>query len=189
MNKKLRLLVTEKCPNKCPLCCNRNIKMNDVPIVDRWDYDEIMITGGEPLLFHYRLLYILRSIQNITTVMGYAPKIYVYTSKCDVSSILSFIKLVDGIVLTPHTKDDISYFKQLNNEMLKNWWKFNDFGRNTDLSMRLNVLPEIKDFLPENLKRWKVKEIQWLENCPVPEGEDLRRVSNLWLEDAYNRDW
>lgn len=105
------------------------------------------------------------------------------------SSILSFINLVDGIVLTPHTKDDISYFKQLNNEMLKHWWQFTDYGRHTDLSMRLNVLPEIKDFLPENLNRWKVKEIQWLENCPVPEGEDLRRVSNLWLEDAYNRDW
>ena len=50
MNKKLRLLVTTKCPNKCPMCCNNSWDFSSLPVVDRWDYEEIMITGGEPLI-------------------------------------------------------------------------------------------------------------------------------------------
>lgn len=51
MNKKLRLLVTDKCPNKCPLCCNNQFDLEKIPVVERWDYDEISITGVEPLMF------------------------------------------------------------------------------------------------------------------------------------------
>lgn len=50
MNKKLRLLVTAKCHNKCPMCCNKQFDFEKIPVVDRLDYDEISITGGEPLL-------------------------------------------------------------------------------------------------------------------------------------------
>lgn len=50
MNKKLRLLVTAKCHNKCPMCCNNQFSIEKIPVVDRLDYDEISITGGEPLL-------------------------------------------------------------------------------------------------------------------------------------------
>ena len=48
MNKKLRLLVTANCHNHCPLCCNNQFKFDEIPVVDRLDYEEIMITGGEP---------------------------------------------------------------------------------------------------------------------------------------------
>ena len=50
MNKKLRLLVTAKCHNKCPMCCNNQFDFEKIPVVDRLDYEEISITGGEPLL-------------------------------------------------------------------------------------------------------------------------------------------
>lgn len=46
MNKKLRLLVTAKCHNKCPMCCNNQFDIEKIPVVDRLDYDEISITGG-----------------------------------------------------------------------------------------------------------------------------------------------
>ena len=45
MNKKLRLLVTATCHNRCPLCCNKQFKFDEIPVVDRFDYEEIMITG------------------------------------------------------------------------------------------------------------------------------------------------
>lgn len=45
MNKKLRLLVTAKCHNKCPMCCNNQFDFEKIPVVDRLDYDEISITG------------------------------------------------------------------------------------------------------------------------------------------------
>lgn len=43
MNKKLRLLVTAKCHNKCPMCCNNQFDFEEIPVVDRLDYDEISI--------------------------------------------------------------------------------------------------------------------------------------------------
>ena len=48
---KLRLLVTTKCPNKCPMCCNNSWDFSKLPVVEHFNYKEIMITGGEPLLF------------------------------------------------------------------------------------------------------------------------------------------
>lgn len=47
---KLRLLVTTKCPNKCPMCCNNSWDFSKLPVVEHFNYKEIMITGGEPLL-------------------------------------------------------------------------------------------------------------------------------------------
>ena len=43
MNKKLRLLVTAKCHNKCPMCCNNQFDFEEIPVVDRLDYDKISI--------------------------------------------------------------------------------------------------------------------------------------------------
>ena len=44
---KLRLLVTTKCPNKCPMCCNNSWDFSKLPVVEHFNYKEIMITGGE----------------------------------------------------------------------------------------------------------------------------------------------
>lgn len=83
---KLRLLVTTKCPNKCPMCCNNSWDFSKLPVVEHFNYKEIMITGGEPLLF----------------------------------------------------------------------------PDNTDLSL------------------WKVKDMQWIKDCPVPADEEFKRVAELW---------
>ena len=188
MNRKLRLIVSTKCDKKCPLCCNKKLDMEYIPVVDRWNYDEIMITGGEPTLFYHRLEYLAKSIRKVTAAMGLNPKLYLYTSNCEYANFVNQVKWFDGITLTPHTKNDTQYFKKLNNELLKNKWLFTDYGRK-EISLRLIVFPEIKDFLPENLKHWQVKEVEWLQDCPVPEGEDLRRVSELWLEDEWDRNF
>lgn len=81
MNKKLRLFVTTRCPNKCPMCYNNSWDFSKLPVVDRWNYEEIMITGGEPLLFNNSLLGLVLSIKDITKVMGNSPKnLYLYFS-------------------------------------------------------------------------------------------------------------
>ena len=71
-NKKLRLLVTEKCHNKCPMCCNNQFDIEKIPVVDRFDYDEISITGGEPLSHEcgYKTFDLVDSIKNIQQAMG-----------------------------------------------------------------------------------------------------------------------
>lgn len=49
-------------------------------------------------------------------------------------------------------------------------------------SLRLNLFPDMKALLPKDidLSLWKVKDMEWIENCPVPEGEDFRRIAELW---------
>lgn len=107
MNKKLRLLVTTRCPNKCPMCYNNSWDFSKLPVVDRWNYDEIMITGGEPLLFVNKLTTELLSLKAVFDMMGINPKIYIYTADCTLN-ITRILYYINGVVLTPHKKLDVS---------------------------------------------------------------------------------
>lgn len=160
MNKKLRLLVTTKCPNKCPMCCNNSWDFSSLPVVDRWNYEEIMITGGEPLI--------------------HTNKVYVYTSIAAWDRVRTILAYADGIVLTPHSQSDIDKFVELNNMMQEVKETKSDFIKGK--SLRLNLFADMKLLLPEHidLSLWNVKEMKWLENCPVPQGEDFRRIKELW---------
>lgn len=173
-NKKLRLLVTTDCPNHCPLCCNNRFDFDKLPIVDRWDYDEIMITGGEPLLFAPSIGRLVDSIRGIQGAMGIKPsKIYVYTAKA--LRLLEVLPYLSGVVYTPHSKRDLEEFICMNEDLrLRYNYK--------NLSLRLNLFPDIKAMLSENvdLSLWQVKDIKWVKDCPVPEGEDFRRIAKLW---------
>lgn len=180
-NKKLRLLVTANCLNRCPLCCNKQFNVNDIPVVDRWDYEEIMITGGEPMLYPDRLERLCKGIREVTEQMGLRPKIYLYTSRCWWNDIDRAIRYyADGIVVAPHSSDDVKIFRQTNNNLLKY-----RYGKYLECSLRLKVFPEVRDALPENLKCWKVEHSEWIENCPLPNGEDFRRVKELWNNDKW----
>lgn len=182
MNRKLRLLVTAKCPNKCPMCCNNQFNLNKLPVVDRWNYDEVMITGGEPMLYERELLNLVRSIRDISEIeCGSRPKVYVYTSLC-CSRLLDLMapeyssSRVDGIVLTPHKSEDIEKFLFTNELLLTNP------KLSKDISLRLNLFSDMKSLLPEDtdLSTWQVKDMEWKKDCPVPEGEDFRRIAELW---------
>lgn len=72
MNKKLRLLVTAKCHNKCPMCCNNQFDFEKIPVVDRLDYEEISITGGEPLLpdCNGKTMWLAHGIRNVFRTLG-----------------------------------------------------------------------------------------------------------------------
>lgn len=177
MNKKLRLLVTTDCPNKCPMCCNNQFDFSKLPVVDRWNYDEIMITGGEPLLFTDTLVEVLISIKELSSLTGNHPKLFIYTADCT-NKIIKVLPHVDDIVLTLHKQSDIVHFIELNKFILVHKTQF--YIRDT--SLRLNLFPDMKALLPKDidLSLWKVKDMEWIENCPVPEGEDFRRIANLW---------
>lgn len=178
MNKKLRLLVTTKCNNKCPMCCNKQFDFNKVDIVNRWDYDEIMITGGEPLLFLLETASIASHIKGIQKAQGYnCSKIYVYTS-CISLNIVNILNFVDGVTVTIHNKKDISKFIELSEYLLNNKLNYSI----KDKSLRLNLFPDIKALLPKDidLSLWKIKDIEWVKDCPIPEEEDFRRIANLY---------
>lgn len=156
--------------------------MQDIPVVDRWDYDEIMITGGEPMLYPKNMRRLLEAIREIVWQMGRETKIYLYTSRTEWYYADEFIRkgLIDGIVVAPHSRDDLMYFRKLNNELLKY-----RYGKYHECSLRLKVFPEVRDVLPDNLNRWQVDYAEWIENCPLPDGEDFRRVAELWTDDKW----
>lgn len=185
MNKKLRLLVTAQCPNKCPMCCNNSWDFSKLPVVDRWDYEQIMLTGGEPLMMVEQLIPLMISIRKITSAMGTNPKIYVYTAVCNSSKLDRVLTYADGIVLTPHNKRDISGFIEFNIKLNacnrlreRKTFYFNEYEGK---SLRLNLFPDIKELLKdEDLSGWQVKDIHWIKDCPVPKGEDFRRINEPW---------
>lgn len=185
-DRKLRLLVTTDCPNHYPLCCNNSWDFDKLPVVKDFDYDEVMITGGEPLLFTNRVVELAKAIKTLNPILypGEAvPKVYVYTSIPSIHRLRSLMEVVDGIVLTPHSKEDVDKFIKLNTILLDDLVFAIKVG-DGKLSLRLNLFKNIKDMLPEDidLSIWKVKDIEWIKDCPVPKGEDFRRLPKLWHE-------
>lgn len=178
MNNKLRLLVTKECVKHCPKCCNKAFDLDTLPVVDRWDYKEIMITGGEPLLFPLSTEAIIQSIRNIQALQGTNGKIYLYTSVMDNKSFYPVLDKLDGIVYTPHSKSDVKDFLPINDVL-------NHHDEITKgKSLRLNLFSNIKKYIPEgtDLSHWKIKDMEWKDDCPIPEGEDFRRIAKFIKE-------
>lgn len=182
MNKKLRLLVTTKCPNRCPMCCNNSWDFDKLPVVERWDYDEIMITGGEPLLYSCQVINLVNAIKTITISMGLNTKVYLYTSICYIKVLSKIIteSYIDGLVVTPHNERELHHLVHANTLLLAK--KESNPSIFKSISLRLNLFPDMKALLPKDidLSMWKVKDMEWIKDCPVPEGEDFRRIAKLW---------
>lgn len=178
-NRKLRLLVTTLCHNSCPKCCNKQYDMSQVPVLDRFDYDEVCITGGEPMLNPPRVRRLATMFKMAADAMGKDVKVYLYTARIDPATLYNMVvmeRILDGVVVTPHSADDIKEFKYLN-------WRLRemDLMEVPDLcSLRLNLFSDVKEKLRgEDLSYWKVKDMEWLDDCPVPEGEDFRKIAGV----------
>ena len=180
MNRKLRLSVTTKCPDKHPMSCNDSWDFSSLPVVDRRDYEEMMITGGEPLIHTDKVAGLIRSIRVISEVYTDIPKVYVYTSIAAWNRVRTISAYADGIVLTPHSLIDVERFVELDSMMQEVKETESDFIKGK--SLRLDLFADMKLLLPEHidLSLWNVKEMEWVKDCPVPQGEDFRRIKELW---------
>lgn len=196
MNKRCRLLLTAKCPNNCPLCCNKQFDLvKDVKVIDRFNYDEFILTGGEPLQFSESMIELIHNISATTDYMGITPKFYLYTSICNPTIWDKILPYLNGITYTPHTRENARELLQLlhvlNNAEAGYDAIFPSLCTLANKSLWLNLFSESKDFIDEELAmspyKWddivryfRIRPMEWKENCPVPEGEDFRRINNLW---------
>lgn len=157
--KKLRLLVTKQCNRSCEGCCNKYWNLDSLPICTSFkEYDEVLLTGGEPAL---KPLVVLRTIQKIREQNPEA-KIFIYSA-----NIMSctFTSITDGITYTLHEQSDVKDFLVVNDVIDKS------------KSNRLNIFKGIT--LPKDidLSGWKVKDnMVWDKDCPLPENEVLMRL-------------
>ena len=167
--KTLRLLITKDCDRYCPGCCNKQWDLDTLEQVQDTEYsqyDEIMLTGGEPMLDAWWTWYIIKDIHNK------APdaKLYMYTAKInDLFRLLTLINILDGITVTLHTQHDVGDFLKLDATL--------GYCRSDirSKSFRLNVFKGISILKPAPL--WLIKsDIEWIENFPLPENEVFKRL-------------
>ena len=151
VNKKLRLLVTAECHNNCPLCCNKQFDVLKISVVEDFSqYEEIIITGGEPMLFRHNVYLLLQELQVRTKKNC---KFYLYTAK-DKWLYSMLLEFLDGVTYTPHTTSDIIDFIHTNENLLK-YPRLNS----KHISLRLNLFKEVKNKLPKDidLSLWTIK--------------------------------
>ena len=173
--KTLRLIVTEKCHRNCEGCCNKQWDIKALPVCRSFEgYDEIILTGGEPLRFRENLIALVQSIKRQTE-----SPVYIYTAFLDSEmEVLVALCFADGITLTLHEMEDIEPFLDLNDLLLSTNVKMHR-GK----SLRLNVFRGVDRELYKyeaDLSLWEIKDsIVWLEDCPLPDNETLMRLEDI----------
>lgn len=162
----LRLLLFEECNRACPGCCNKDWDLKNLPVFDGdfTPFDQVILTGGEPML----------KPQVVIDVAKRVPRgipVYVYTAKVDdflaVEHVLDY---VDGLTVTLHEQSDVEPFIRLKTEL---YWCEERYGNK---SLRLNVFEGVQlEFLTYDM--WKIKsDIVWIKDCPLPNEEVFMRL-------------
>jgi hypothetical protein len=162
---KLRLLLFEDCDRACAGCCNKQWALESLPGCAEWDgYDEIMLTGGEPML---RPDYVKGVIDAIRVQVD--TPIYMYTAKTsNPLALVEILEMIEGITVTLHEQSDVGNFCWL----LACIKRAGVEGK----SLRLNVFSGV-DVSGLALADWNIKDnIEWIPDCPLPENERFMRL-------------
>jgi len=162
----LRLLLFSECNRACVGCCNSQWDLQSLPVNDSFrEYDQIILTGGEPMLHPDIVVNTCIEIRRETNV-----PIFMYTAKIDRPlEIIALFNWLDGITVTLHEHYDIIDFMKLQN-YLERFYTDNK-------SLRLNVFDNVS-IKGIDTYGWEVKSgIQWIPNCPLPENEVFKRLT------------
>lgn len=185
MLRKARLILNWNCGRTCPLCCNdyKTIMAGRKIVTDLdmfADYDEVMLTGGDPLLMKRGdLLSIIRRLRGLNV-----KKIYMYTTWWNGNADV-VVSLIDGVHFSLHPdagQREIELLHRVEEAAMKY----------PDKSFRLFVdavlkMPEVREFAWTRIERKEfMTEQQLLQKQPggVPEGESLY----VYLPTAKNTD-
>ena len=167
---RLRLLLFEECHNDCPLCVNKNFDLGDLERVhsskEFKKYSEIILTGGEPMLYPSYVKDIIGWVRKGTD----AP-IFIYISKLDnIEAVMEIAELVDGVTVTIHQQRWVDDFLRLDEAMRES-------GRFKNWSGRLKVFEYIDMDTSKAHELWDVRDKEyWIVDCPLPEGEEFKRL-------------
>lgn len=166
--KKLRLLMCNECNRNCNGCCNKGWDLDRLPVCLNFiGYDLIMLTGGEPMLRPNVVKYAIEVIREVNP----HAKIIMYTAyRQDPMAVVHMLDRLDGITITLHEQEDLEPFLNLCELIVSTGRKEKFAGK----SLRLNVFSNVK--IDKMIDGWEVKDnIQWIKNCPLPEGETFMR--------------
>lgn len=173
---KARVIVTLECNRNCENCCNTSDSFLDHKVLtdihDLLKYEEIIITGGEPMLITNELICF---VDRLRFFLRYSGKIYIYTALYNrrlLSGYWYLLQKIDGIHFTIHheaTDQEVQELKQLSHVLA-------DLN-NGDKSFRLSIdsrLFDRYDFSNIDFSGWSVvRRMKWQVNCMLPEDEEL----------------
>ncbi len=165
MKKTLRLLLFEDCNRSCEGCCNKQWDLSKLPVVkDFTPYDEIILTGGEPMLHPE----IVDTVSSFIRLINPTAKIILYTAMTTTfSTLIHTLKKIDGLTVTLHDQQDVIPFL-LFDDLIDDDLRYSK-------SLRLNIFSGVHVMILPDM--WKEKEnIEWLENCPLPDNEVFMRL-------------
>lgn len=181
MKKTARVIVTYDCPRRCENCCNEHIgNVPEVKFEDLLKYEELVITGGEPMLLAPRLVEMIHRLR----ANGYKGKIWLYTSCIKTArwADRAVLKEVNGITYTLHHKPsqtDLRDARKLNKFILDNLDNRTHERSDRLLIDRRCYTDEVLSIIELDAEgawgHWaSVKSLKWKEEeCPLPEGEEL----------------
>lgn len=163
-----RLIVTYRCNRSCPGCCNTHD--NGVREIDDirelLKYDEIVITGGEPMLIKEKLFHLILQLRD----MDYKGKIFMYTAFWN-DGIYSneILQSLDGITFTIHAEvnmRDAIMWKKLS-ESLR-------LVKNSRLFIDERVWDKFVNPDSRRIYLWdEVRKLEWKDECKPAEHEEL----------------
>ena len=171
--KTARVIITFDCKRNCDGCCNKyTTLMNKAIWIDNFntlmEYDEVCITGGEPMLDCERTYNIISRL----SCAGFSGRIYLYTALFN-PQIARLFKWLDGIHYTLHypanRKDfaGLKKFQRLLRKYHKNPHK---------ISCRLYIDPRVQKSIAIIYHLWSdIRHNYWIPEgkCPLPEHETL----------------
>jgi hypothetical protein len=166
---KLRLLVTDKCDRHCRGCCNLSWDLDRLPVVKSFEgYDEILLTGGEPMRSPLALAVLIGRIQQENP----DAKIYVYTADVSKTELaLDILWFADGMSVTLHETSDVNDWIEFDQAIRRLGWA-------KEKSLRLNVFKDVDMRGMKRPKDWKTRtNMTWIENCPLPKDEVFMRLT------------
>jgi MoaA/NifB/PqqE/SkfB family radical SAM enzyme len=160
MRSKLRILIFKECHKHCEGCCNEDWDLSTLPGTDDFkNYEELLITGGEPMLKPKKVKELISDIRK----QNKKGKIFLYTAMPQHKELPKILKSINGITITIHEQEDVI--------------DFYEFVRNAGIdlikskSMRLNIF-ENCEVDKKYLEGFVVKEnMVWIKDCPLPARE------------------
>jgi len=171
---KARVIVTLECNRHCEGCSNTHDAFLQHEVLDNirdlLSYEEIIITGGEPMLIPDKVILFAHVLRRR---LNYEGKIYMYTAlfKKDLwTEYRDLFTYINGIHFTIHdgaSDQDVMELKLLSERL----------PQQSGISFRLDIdtrLYERYDFSNINFSAWSVvRRLKWLDNCKLPEEEKL----------------
>lgn len=167
MNKTARVIVTMACNRNCPGCCNNNLDSITTirDISELSGYEEVVITGGEPMLKPDILLRFIKALRK----QNKHRRVYLYTACLTLDDYRKILEHLDGVTVTLHaeaTDEDIRNLKYMSENLYEE-----------HLDMRLFVdtrVYEKYDLSNIHMETWDVvRKLEWKEKCDPAENEDL----------------